>query len=486
MKSFSAQDVPAEPGVYVFRNRSGEVIYVGKAKSLRKRLSSYFQPSRQSQADAKLRALINSIASYEVHVLRNETEALLLESRLIKQYHPRYNVLLRDDKRYPLIVVDPQEPFPRLQLTRIKRDDQRLYFGPFPQTRALRATVLYLAQVFALRTCKTRDPVANRHCFDNAMNRCCAPCTGKISAEAYAQRLEQALAVLQGDVTEVITAATAEMHAHAAHQRFEEAARFRDIIANLESIVRPQVRSFERTYLNDRRRDHSTSVAALQEALGMAQAPRLIEAFDISNIGGQMAVASMVCFCDGRPQRQSYRRYRIRSVEGSNDFAMMHEAVLRRYRRLQQEPEAPWPDLIVVDGGSGQLNSAIQALAQLQAKPVAILGLAKKNEELYLPGHREPLVLSHQHPGLQLLQTLRDEAHRFALAYHHQLRRQRIAASILRELEGIGPQRQHELLRCFGSVTRLRKATAAEIVAAVPGIGIELATRLCEFLTKRH
>ncbi len=485
MKRFSAQEVSASPGVYVFRNSTGQIIYVGKAKSLRKRLASYFQPSRAARADVKLRALINSIADYETIEVNTEAEALLLESRLIKEYAPRYNVELRDDKRFLHICIDRTEAFPRLQLTRIRKDDGRLYFGPFPRAGALRATVRFLAKRFRLRTCAARNPdqTTRRHCLDHAVRACSRACTGEVDAGGYAAQLEGAIRVLHGDTTEIIADLTAEMEKLAQRNRFEDAARLRDMIENCRFVCdAARRRTFVRaTVAATGRAGEGDGVAALKEALGVAQPPNVIECFDISNIRGTMAVGSLVMFRNGRPDKNSYRRYRVRSPDARDDVSMISEVVFRRYARLQSDGRE-LPDLVVIDGGSSQLAGAVAALHRAGVPPLPVLGLAKKREEIYLPGNDTPLVLPRHHLGLRLLQAIRDEAHRFALSYHHNLRRKRIADSVLAEIEGVGPKRVQALLREFGSVRRLRNASPAQIAARTPGLGIGLATTIHEYL----
>lgn len=483
---FFTQDIPNSPGVYVFRNNGGEVIYVGKAKSLRKRLRSYFQPSRKLRADPKLRSLIHSIAGYETIVVKSETEALLLESRLIKQYAPRYNVDLRDDKRFLLIRVDPSEPFPRLRLVRVRTDEHCLYFGPFPHAAALRGTVDFLVRRFGLRSCSPMrpGPAEYRHCMKDILKDCSKPCVGAITPAAYQEHMEAALAVLRGAVRPILGELQNAMEKASEKHRFEDAARIRDIWRNLQSLCDPGRRSFERAML-PRSQTGRGPVRALQEALGLPRAPSLIECFDISNIGGQFAVGSMVCFRDGKPSTNDYRRFRIRTVDGMDDFAMIGEVVRRRYSRLVKEKRA-LPDLIVIDGGPGQVSSAVAALAGANCPPVPLIGLAKKQEQIYIPGSGEaPTVLSRTDPALKLVQAIRDEAHRFAIAYHRTLRRRRLADSVLAEIEGVGPKRIQTLLRVFGSVQRLTERTSSEIAQAVPGLGLSTATRIHNYL-HRH
>lgn len=483
MVRFRAQDTPNEPGVYVFRNATGEVIYVGKARSLRKRLASYFQPSRTVRADPKLRALIHSIHSYETIQVASEAEALLLESRLIKQYNPRYNVDLRDDKRFLHVCVDPTEPFPRLVLVRLRKDDGRLYFGPFPRAGVLRQTVAFLSRRFGLRTCSARNPgpEQRRHCLDHVIRHCLGPCQGNVTPEAYGRSLQQALDVLGGQCRPVVEELRERMTAAAAGMRFEEAAELRDMIENLEAVCAP-IRRFSRATLAERReRSPGGGVEALQEALGMGTPPACIECFDMSCIGGRLAVGSMVCFRGGRPATADYRRYRIRSGDAADDAAMMREVVRRRYSRLVGEGR-PLPDLVVVDGGALQVQAAQQALAEAGAPSLPVIGLAKRLECIHLPGRTEPLLLPAHHTGLRLLQAIRDEAHRFANAYHRALRRRRIGDSVLLEVPGVGRRRCAELLRRLGSARRIRECSPEEIAAAVPGLGRTLAERILEHL----
>ncbi len=482
MVRFSAQDTPNRPGVYIFRSASGQVIYVGKARSLRKRLATYFQPARSVEADAKLRALIHSIAAYETIEVDSEAEALLLESRLIKQYDPRYNIELRDDKRFLHVCVDLLEPFPRLTLVRIRKDDKRLYFGPFPRAGVLRQTVDYLSRRFGLRTCSVREPgpEVRRHCLDHVIRDCLGPCTGLVTAAAYAEHLERALQVLRGDCRPLVAELQERMATAALARRFEQAAELRDMIENLASISAP-TRRFARATIEDRERRSDTAVTALQEALQLSCAPTVIECFDLSNIGGRLAVGSMVCFRHGRPATSDYRRFRIRSPDATDDTAMMREVVARRYGRLLAE-QHPLPDLIVVDGGLGQLHAAAQALEQVGARPAGLIGLAKRQEEVFVVGRPDSLRLPAHHLGLRLLQALRDEAHRFANSYHRVLRQRRIADSALLEIEGVGKRRCADLLRALGSVRRIRRCTPAEIAAAVPGLGPLLAQRIWQHL----
>ncbi|MBR2720423.1 MAG: excinuclease ABC subunit UvrC [Lentisphaeria bacterium] len=483
-EDYHPSEIPAQPGVYMFRDRFGKVIYVGKARDLRRRLGNYFQPSRKRTGDAKLRSLINSIAQWSYTVVRTEDEALLLESQLIKTYAPYYNILMRDDKRYLLLKVDLNEKFPTLTLARLKKPDNARYYGPFPHGTALKMTREFLLSHFGLRGCKTSEPdeETRKHCLKKLVKDCCAPCTGKVTVEEYRARLDAALAVLDGDIAPVKEAIKEKMLRAASEGKFEIAARYRDAMANIDAVFGRKNRIFENPSLPDQKFPAGEEgIRALAERLGLQTLPRKIICFDISNILGTLAVASMVTFTDGKPDRQAYRRFRIKTVMQSDDFAMMREAVSRHFSRLLKE-KLPLPDLLMVDGGKGQLSSAVEALISVGAPPLPMLGLAERNEEIYIPGHSEPIVLDRHHAALKLLQSVRDEAHRFAITYHRNLREKRIQSSLLDDIPGIGDVRKRQLLRAFGSLAQLKRADAVEIARRVPGIGMSIAEKIVDFL----
>lgn len=483
---FHPVDVPAKPGVYIYRDRFGTVIYVGKARNLRKRMSSYFQPSRRHTAEPKLRSLINSIHTWSFEVVRSEDEALILESKLIKAYAPHYNILMRDDKRYLLLKIDWNEKFPTLTLARIEKPGNFQYFGPFPKGSALKMTLEFLLAHFGLRACRDSEPDEDtrKHCLKRIISDCCAPCIGKVNQEQYRARLDAALEVLNGNISDIRQKLEIRMKEYSAKQEFEKAARYRDISANIEAVFGRKNRKFENPSLPGAD-PGMTAVKALAEKLGLSILPRHIIGFDISNILGQLAVASMVVMKDGKPDRSSYRRFKIRTVHQSDDFAMMKEVVMRHFSRLMED-EIPFPDLVMVDGGKGQLSSAIAGLIEIGAPPLPILGLAEKNEEIYLPGQSEPVVLSRHDPALQMLQALRDEAHRFAITFHRSLRHKQIERSLLDDIPGIGAKRKIELLRRFGSVAAIRNASPEEIAEKVPGLGITLAEKIRENLGSKR
>lgn len=513
------------------KDRLGKVIYVGKAKDLRKRLSSYFTPSKSQLADVKTRALINSIWDFEVHEVRNEPESLLLEGKLIKECRPKYNVSFRDDKRFLLLKVHLDDPFPRFKLTRVRQEDGARYFGPFPHSGALRATISWMNRQFGLRACRPLHPTEQdyKHCHNDIIKNCSAPCIAKISAEAYRERVEQACDFLEGRSQELILALEEEMKRAAERLDFERAADLRDMLAQFKKTLSP-MRQFRRGRGAARLGegiDPMADVRELREILLLDRDPLVMECFDISNISDAHSVASMVRFRNGLPDTQNYRRYRIKTVKGQDDFASMAEVVRRRYarillsarevagedaaesqlplveamRRLEKEVEARdaagiaapgrkvafvrLPDLVVVDGGKGQLSSACRELQRLGLHDLPIIGLAKQREEIFRPGESEPLIVDHERGALRLLQRIRDEAHRWANAYNELLMKRRVQESILDECPGVSTRRKKALLEAFGSVARLRKASVEEI-AAVEGIPRNVAEGVVRFLARRR
>jgi excinuclease ABC subunit C len=479
---YRTSKMTSKPGVYVFRDAFAQVIYVGKAKSLRKRLGSYFQPSRRRTADPKLRSLINSIETVEVFPVKTDEEAVLLESRFIKQYNPRYNIVLRDDKRFLLIKIDLRVPFPRLMLARLRKDDNCMYFGPFPYAGVVRETIDHLSRFYGLRSCTVRRPGEKdfEHCSNHIIRTCTAPCVGKITQEDYRKRMDRVMEVLAGDTKEVIEDLETKMQKLAERHDFERAAKTRDIITNIRSVCTP-TRTFARASISTF--PGPEAVAELQSILEMDKPPTAIECFDNSNISGTSAVAAMVRFVNGAPSRKDYRHYKIKTVEGPDDFASMNEVVRRRYSRLADE-QKPMPDLIVIDGGKGQLAAAYQVLLDLDLTDVPIIGLAKRQEEIFTIYSPDPVIVEHHRPALRLLQAIRDEAHRFAITFHRDLRRKRILNSLLDEIPGVGKKRKEQLLKAFGSVRNMRKYSAADIVERVPGCGETLAEQIMDYLKR--
>jgi excinuclease ABC subunit C len=506
------RDVPHKPGVYLMKDRFKRVIYVGKARDLRKRLGQYFIPSRRMTADLKTRALLDSVWDFEIHLVRNEPEALLLEGKLIKEFRPKYNVSFRDDKRFLLVKVNLSDPIPRFQLARLKKDDGCRYFGPFAHAGALRSTLRWMKKRFGIRSCRVPEPgeADYRRCLDHIIKNCSAPCIRRVSLEEYKLRVLQACEFLDGQSQEMLKQIERDMQSAAEKLNFEKAAELRNMLEDLRRTTRP-TRRFTRGSLPTSI-DPEADLRSLADALLLSAPPSAMECFDISNISTTHVVASMVSFRNGVPDKSNYRRYRIRTVEGQDDFASMAEVVRRRYSRVllesrvaapdliefsqetpgesmariqrtQPERAVRLPDLIIVDGGKGQLSAACRELQRLGLHEVPIIGLAKEYEEIYRLGRALPLQLPEGSGALQLLQRIRDEAHRFANGYHQLLMKKRVAESILDDCPGVSENRKQVLLRHFGSIERLRKASIAEI-EAVDGIGGKLAEIISRFLNR--
>jgi excinuclease ABC subunit C len=475
------RDLPHKPGVYLFKDRFNRVIYVGKARDLAKRVSQYFHPSRQARSDRKTQALLESIWDLEVHTVKSEPESLLLEGKLIKEFRPRYNISFRDDKRFLLVKVNLNDPFPKFTLTRMKKEDGARYFGPFAHSGSLRKTLSLLRRKFHLRTCLPVVPgeVDYKHCLQHIIKNCSAPCVNKITRAGYIAQVKLACEFLDGASSEMMNEFRTEMKAAADRMDFEKAAEIRNLLDDLRRTTQPTKR-FARQFVTTVQPNED--LTALQEALGMAEAPQIIECFDISNISITHKVASMVCFTGGKPDRNNYRRYRIRTVAGQDDFASMAEVVRRRYSRVLNDGIRK-PSLIVVDGGKGQLSSARRELETLGMGDMPIIGLAKEREEIFRPGDPNPLVIDHSSGAIRLLQRIRDEAHRVANGYHQLLMKQRMNESLLDDCPGVSDNRKKLLLRHFGSMERLRNATVEEI-CEIEGIGPKMAENLVEFFAK--
>jgi excinuclease ABC subunit C len=465
--------LPDKPGCYLMRDRKGSIIYVGKALSLRRRVQSYFRPATLRDAAPKVRSMINSVADLEVITVRNETDALLTESALIKQYRPRFNIVLRDDKRYLALRADPRDPVPRLATCRILRDDHALYFGPFPSAAVVRAVLDFTEKRYGLRKCKPLRPDAEtyKHCINDIVRFCSAPCVGRISPEDYVARFAEACAFLRGERLGVIEEVKAQMQAAAAAHDFEKAATLRDTWIALREMVKRRARVVATPEMQAAAA--RAGLRELQRLIGLPAVPALIEGFDISNLFGTHSVASLVAAADGLPDRRLYRRFRIRTVEGADDPRSMAEVIARRYARVQAEGKT-LPGLVLIDGGVTQLRAARAALASLGLGHVPAVGLAKQQEEIVLDDGRPPLLLPRDSDALRVLTRLRDEAHRFALDYHRRLRGRLIRESALDEIPGIGPAKKAALLTRFGSVRRLARASLADI-ESVPGIDRTLA-----------
>jgi excinuclease ABC subunit C len=474
--------LPDKPGVYLMKDRLGGIIYVGKAKSLKKRVSTYFQPARSLTLHPKIRALIEMIVDFETIEVKSEPEALLLEGRLIKQWKPKYNTDFTDDKRFLLVRVDLHEELPRFRLTRIRKEDRSRYFGPFPHSGLLRKTLAQMRRQFGILLADATPqklPDGRWQLYDDVRQELYG-FANEVAPEDYHRRAEEACAFLEGKSHEWLELLRAEMQTASEKQNFEKAAELRDVVFALEKTL-AKTRRFERE--RPLAQGDTDGLTALQEVLGLKAPLAHMECFDISHISGTFVVASMVHFADGRPDKNHYRRFQIKSFVGNDDFRAMEEVVGRRYRRLHEEAQ-PFPDLVVIDGGRGQIGAALKAFLAIGVEPPAMIGLAKKMETIIFPDERPPLNLSLSHPGLQLLQRLRDEAHRFANTYNADLRSKKIRESVLDDFSGLGEVRRASLMAHFGDIDRLRAATLDEI-AEVEGFGPKLAAELHAFLHRK-
>jgi excinuclease ABC subunit C len=419
---------PPTPGVYLMKDAQGRVLYVGKAKNLRNRAGHYF--TKAAVDDLRTADLVKLIADIDFVPAETEVDALLLEARLVKDIQPRFNVGLKDNKTFPYLQIRIREDFPRVEFTRTPRRRGVKLYGPFTSAKSLRHAIQVLQRLFKFRTC-TLDIAADdprwrwfRPCLLHSIGQCTAPCNFRVTKEEYRKQIRALRLVLEGKKDKLLREMKREMEEASSALRYERAARMRDEIEALEKLgqrgdvdkdVQPEVFPI----------DPKKGLAGLRKVLGLAKAPRTIEGVDIAHLGGADTVASLVNFIDGLPFKPNYRRYRIKSVEGVDDFASIREVVTRRFRRKLREEDV-FPDILLVDGGKGQLNAALEAFGFLGIEPPCLISLAKREEEVYRPGEAEPLKLSRHSAALRLLQYVRDEAHRFAQHYHHLLRRKKL------------------------------------------------------------
>jgi excinuclease ABC subunit C len=586
--------LPEGPGVYLWKGRDGSTLYVGKAKRLRSRVRSYF--ANDKLESIKTRHLVGLIADLDTIVVPSEAHALILEANLIKEYRPRFNIALRDDKSYPYIKVTVQEPFPRVHVTRRLEDDGASYFGPYTDVGAMRRALNVVKRIFTVRSCNYDMPaqMPERPCLDYYIKRCKAPCILAQSQQDYRSMIDEVVLFLSGRPDEVIRRVTERMDLAAEQLDFERAAELRDALHHLERMEEPtvvlEVEGGDRDVIGYARdgddacvtvlrirggklvsREHrflenidgeedsdvmtvflAGSYVSMQEKarqvllpfdfpdrelieqalpdnkilipqrgprrdlitlaeqnarhlleelklssmeaeeragdpvyelgreLGLQRIPRSLVCFDISTTQGTDTVGSCVWFENARPKRSEYRKFRVKTVEGTDDFASMHEVVLRYFERRVRD-EKPLPDLIVIDGGKGQLSAAHAALAELRLTDRPLISLAKREEEVFIWGREEPLKLSRRSPALRLLQQARDEAHRFAVTYNRKRRSMRTVTSELLKVPGIGPVKRRQLLKEFGSVQGVRDA-GEEAIARLPGFNAERARKLLESL----
>lgn len=423
---------PPSPGVYLMKDEQGRVLYVGKAKNLRNRAGHYF--TKAAADDARTADLVPLIADIDFVPADSEVDALLLEARLIKDIQPRFNIGLKDDKTFPYLQIRMREEFPRVEFTRSPRRRGVRLYGPFTSAKGLRAAIQVLQRIFQFRTCSldisSKDERWRwfRPCILHSIRQCTAPCNFRVTRQEYRKQIRRLCLVLEGKKERLLARMEKEMAEASAALQFEKAARLRDEIAALKNLslrgrvdkdVQPEVFPIE----------PKKGLVGLRKILGLPATPRTIEGIDIAHLGGTETVASLVAFIDGLPFKAGYRRYKIKTVEGVDDFASIREVVSRRFRSASRRPgdeETAFPDILLIDGGQGQLNAALEVFRFLGKEPPCLISLAKREEEIYRPGDAEPIRLSRHAAALRLLQYVRDEAHRFAQHYHHLLRRKKL------------------------------------------------------------
>ncbi|MCX6887872.1 MAG: excinuclease ABC subunit UvrC [Verrucomicrobia bacterium] len=475
-----ARRAPHTPGVYLMKDAAGLVVYVGKAKDLKKRLASYFVP--RQRMTPKVAAMMDTVADMEWHEVRSETEALLLEGKLIKRWRPRWNILFRDDKQFPQVRVDLADALPKFRIVRARTTDACRYFGPFPHQQAVRRTLNEMRKKFGILladSTPTALPDGTWKLYDDARSEI-QKHANVVKAEEYADRVTEACAFLEGKVESWSEQVEADMRKAAEARDYEKAASLRDLLDALKRTTEKSRRFLRENPLP--RRDEAGALTSLAAALGLERPPATAECFDISHISGTLAVASMVRFVDGQADKSGYRRFKIKSFEGNDDFRSMQEVVGRRYTRLHEEHRA-FPELVIIDGGLGQVGAALAAFKEHDLAPPPLIGLAKREETIVFPDGRE-LKLPRHDVGLALLMRIRDEAHRFANDFNAELRSRKLRESLLDEMPGLGPKRKDALLAHFGSIQKLRKASAAEI-AEVAGLSDKLAGEVKTYLEAR-
>ena len=418
------RDFPTGPGVYLMKDARGRVVYIGKAKNLRSRVGSYFQ--KAAEGDPRIRDWIGEVARVDYLDAKGEVDAMLMEARLIKDIQPRHNKELKDDKSFPYLQITTHEDFPRVNFTRSPSAKGVKLYGPFPRAGQLRGAIRLLQQVFQFRTCsldiRENDPRWRwfRPCLLHSIRQCTAPCNLRIDKAAYREDIRRLKLVLDGKLDEVVAELEAEMREAGRNLLFEKAARIRDTLKALQNL---NLRGDLKTHAQPEvfHIDPKRGLVGLRKVLKLDRTPRRIDGVDIAHLGGDQTVGSLVTFVDGLPFKPGYRRYRIQSVKGIDDYASIREVVSRRILGLR-EREEPFPDIFLIDGGKGQLNAALGAFRALEETPPILISLAKREEIIHRPGEAEPLVLSRRSFALRLLQSVRDEAHRFAQHYHHLLR----------------------------------------------------------------
>ncbi len=470
---------PDRPGVYLMRDENGEIIYVGKAKSLRKRVSSYF---RHTHASPRLNKLVETIRDISTMRTETEIEALILENRLIKLYQPFFNVDLKMNERYAYIKITA-EKHPRIIVTRVKMDDGAVYIGPYVRVSEVRALLRLVERYLPLRSCGGAEakPQNGRPCMKYSLGRCLAPCCGLCTENEYRDRVADVALLLQGHGAELVERLRKRMDKAARELKFEEAAHLRDTIRAIWRVSRQQNTIPEIPSGKD---NFWEVLNSMQKTFHLPVLPWRIDGFDISHSAGNFTVGVAVVFEQGYPNPSLYRKFNIRTVEGIDDFRSMKETLTRRYKRCLEGQE-PLPQLILIDGGPVQLEFAMQALDELGIHNIPIISLAKEFEEVYMPNQKEPVRLDHTDPVLRLLQHVRDESHRFAITSHRTRRGKSFTRSKIEEVPGIGRAKAAMLITKFGSVRAIKDLPPEELAAA-PGIGPALAKRILAKLNEEN
>ena len=470
---------PDRPGVYLMRDENGEIIYVGKAKSLRKRVSSYF---RHTHASPRLNKLVETIRDISTMRTETEIEALILENRLIKLYQPFFNVDLKMNERYAYIKITA-EKHPRIIVTRVKMDDGAVYIGPYVRVSEVRVLLRLVERYLPLRSCGGAEakPQNGRPCMKYSLGRCLAPCCGLCTENEYRDRVADVALLLQGHGAELVERLRKRMDKAARELKFEEAAHLRDTIRAIWRVSRQQNTIPEIPSGKD---NFWEVLNSMQKTFHLPVLPWRIDGFDISHSAGNFTVGVAVVFEQGYPNPSLYRKFNIRTVEGIDDFRSMKETLTRRYKRCLEGQE-PLPQLILIDGGPVQLEFAMQALDELGIHNIPIISLAKEFEEVYMPNQKEPVRLDHTDPVLRLLQHVRDESHRFAITSHRTRRGKSFTRSKIEEVPGIGRAKAAMLITKFGSVRAIKDLPPEELAAA-PGIGPALAKRILAKLNEEN
>ena len=467
--------LPDRPGCYLMRDRRGEIIYVGKAKNLKRRVSSYFRPGARHAP--KVRSMVDSVWDFEFMVVRNEAESLLTEASLIKKYKPHFNILMRDDKRYLALKADGGAQWPRFACVRLVRDDGARYFGPFPSAPVVRMAKDFAEKRYGIRECAALCPdhETHAHCLADVIRTCSAPCLGKIGQDEYRRRFEEACAFLEGRRPEVFAELDGKMRSLAADGRYEDAAKMRDLIGALKDMTKAH---FVRKTPKMKAEAALQGIRELAAAIGLKKPPKIIECVDISNLFGTHNVASLVVAQNGLPDGRYYRHFKIKSFAGADDPAAMAEVVRRRYgpasTLLATSPRA---DLYICDGGITQLRAARAVFAELGIGDIPTIGLAKRQEEVVLDDGRESILLPRDSEALMVITRLRDEAHRFAITYHRALRERKIRESVLDDIPGIGEAKKVKLLKAFKSIGGIARAEVA-LVAKTAAVDLGTAAEI--------